>query len=121
MDKLRALYLVESIPAWSRSRTQRAVRKPKVIGADSGLAAEVAGLDEDLLLSQTGAVHLGGALEGFVAVELIRQQTWSRTAFAISHFRESGGAEVDLSAWARASGRCPCLRSGRCSPSLRPT
>lgn len=31
-----------------------------------------------------------------MAGELIRQQTWSRTAFTISHFRESGGAEVDL-------------------------
>ena len=96
VDKLRALYLVESIPAWSRSRTQRAVRKPKMIVADSGLAAELAGLDEELLLSPTGAVHLGGALEGFVAGELVRQQTWSRTDYTISHFRESGGAEVDL-------------------------
>lgn len=96
VDKLRALYLVESIPAWSRSRTQRTVRKPKVIVADSGLAAELAGLDEELLMSPTGAVHLGGALEGFVAGELARQQTWSQTDYTLSHFRESGGAEVDL-------------------------
>lgn len=96
LDKLRSLYLVEVIPAWSRSLTQRKVKKPKVLLGDSGLCAELAGLDENQLLSPTGAVHLGGLLEGFVAGELIRQRTWSESEYRLSHYRESGGTEVDL-------------------------
>lgn len=104
LDKLRALYLVDVIPAWSRSRTQRLVRKPKVTVDDSGLCAELAGLSEDHLLSPTGAVHLGGLLEGFVAGELLRQRTWSQTDFTVSHYRESGGVEVDLVIELRSGG-----------------
>lgn len=104
LDKLRSLYLVEVIPAWSRSRTQRLVRKPKVIVGDSALCAELAGLSEEQLLSPTGAVHLGGLLEGFVAGELLRQRAWSRTDFTLSHYRESGGAEVDLLVELRSGG-----------------
>lgn len=50
---------METIPAWSRSRTQRLVRKPKVIVSDSGLCAELAGLDEATLTSPLGVTHLG--------------------------------------------------------------
>lgn len=94
--QLQALYLVDVIPSWSRSHTQRLVGRTKAFVVDSGLCATLNRLDEGQLLSPLGLNHLGPALEGFVAAELTRQRTWSEEDFELSHFRESGGAEVDL-------------------------
>ncbi len=96
VDLLRSLYLIEAIPAWSRSRTNRLVRKPKLFVTDSGLCARLNQLSEADLRSPLGVNHLGGLLEGFVAAELTRQASWSEIDYTISHFRESGGPEVDL-------------------------
>lgn len=45
------------------------------------------------LLHQDSFGHL---LEGFVASELRRQQTWSSGDFRLFHYRDNDGAEVDL-------------------------
>lgn len=96
VQRLTDLYLVDLVPAWSRSLTQRRVRKPKALVVDSGLATMLDDLGEEDLASPLGVNHLGGLLEGFVAAELMRQRTWSTTRHRLSHYRESGGTEVDL-------------------------
>jgi predicted AAA+ superfamily ATPase len=40
--------------------------------------------------------HVGGLLEGFVATELLKQRTWSQVRFALHHFRDRDGGEVDM-------------------------
>lgn len=96
LDKLEALYLVSRIPAWSRSLVNRRVKKAKYLVTDSALCAALNRVTEQELLTPLGLNHLGPALEGFVAAELLRQSTWSATSYHISHYRESGGAEVDI-------------------------
>lgn len=96
VELLRSLYLIDTIPGWSRSRTNRLVRKPKLFVIDSGLCSRLNNLTDDSLNSPLGVNHMGGLLEGFVAAELARQSTWSEVDFKLSHFRESGGTEVDL-------------------------
>lgn len=96
IDRLEALFLVEFVPAWSRSASNRLVRKAKVLVADSALAAHLVDVTEDDLLSPLGLNQFGPLLEGFVAAELLRQRTWSDVRYRLSHYRESGGAEVDL-------------------------
>ncbi|HOA88089.1 ATP-binding protein [Propioniciclava tarda] len=96
VQRLSDLYLVDSVPGWSRSRTRRVVARAKAHVADSGLAAMLSNLEADDLLSHLGVNHLGGLLEGFVSNELLRQSSWSSTRFDLSHYREAGGAEVDL-------------------------
>nr|WP_276511189.1 ATP-binding protein [Kineosphaera limosa] len=96
VDRLRSLFLIQSIAAWSRSPTSRQIKKPKALVTDSGLAAHLADLTEEELLSPLGVNQFGPLLEGFVAAELLRQQTWSASRFRLSHYRESGGQEVDL-------------------------
>lgn len=95
-QRVSDLFLTASLPAWSRNLTRRRVNKPKACVVDSGLAARLNDLDEADLEDPLGANHLGGLVEGFVASELLRQSTWSSTRYRLSHYRESGGAEVDI-------------------------
>lgn len=74
----------------------RRVKKAKYLVTDSGLCAALNRVTERELLTPMGLNHLAPALEGFVAAELLRQSTWSATSYHISHYRESGGAEVDI-------------------------
>lgn len=96
LDRLDAIFLTQTVPAWSRSASKRLVRKPKIVVSDSALAAHLVDVTEDDLLSPLGLNLFGPLLEGFVASELLRQFTWSEGRFRLSHYRESGGAEVDL-------------------------
>lgn len=93
---LESLYLIKRIPAWSRSLTNRRIKKPKCVVVDSGLCSRLNRLGTADYLSPLGGNYLGPALEGFVAAELVRQSTWSATEFTVSHYRESGRVEVDL-------------------------
>lgn len=96
IQTLEDLYLTDHVPAWSRSLTNRRIKRPKALLLDSGLCARLSGLSFEDLTSPLGANDLGGLLEGFVTAELMRQRSWSDVEYRLSHFRESGGAEVDL-------------------------
>ena len=61
---------------------------------DSGVAANVLGLDEHTLGRTDGAA--GGLLEGFVTMEIARQLTWSRTRADLYHYRTKDKVEVDI-------------------------
>jgi predicted AAA+ superfamily ATPase len=91
---LRAVFLVVELPSWSTSLTTRLVKAPKMMLADSGLAAHVLGVDRARL--EADPQLLGGLLEGFVAMELRKQLTWSARTLRLSHFRHRQGHEVDL-------------------------
>ena len=96
VQTLADLYLTTLIPSWSRSLTNRRIKRPKALLLDSGLCARLGELNIDDLLSPIGTNHLGGLLEGFVVAELTKQATWSAATFRLFHYREAGGAEVDL-------------------------
>ena len=61
---------------------------------DSGLASHLTGFTADRIEDPT--VPLGQLLEGFVAMELRKQLSWSNHPVTLSHFRDRDGAEVDL-------------------------
>lgn len=90
---LELVFLVVSVPAWSRNRSKRLVRTPRLALADTGLLAHLAGwtaagLDHD----PTAA---GPLLENFVLMEAARLASWSRRKPKLFHFRTHGGHEVD--------------------------
>jgi predicted AAA+ superfamily ATPase len=91
---LEIAFLVQTLPAWSANLGKRLVKAPKVLLADSGLMAYLLGMGgERLAINGT----LGGSLlENFVAMELRKQVTWSKTRPAMFHFRTTTGHEVDL-------------------------
>ena len=91
LDLLEGLYLVRSIPAWSRNAGKRLVKAPKVYWRDSGLLHALAGL---LDLEQVlGHPLCGHSWEGY-GIEQIVTRLPKGTTF--SHYRTHAGAEVDL-------------------------
>lgn len=92
-EVLRALYLVDTVPAWVANPSKRLVRSPKVYVTDSGLAAHLLGADAVRL----GADHVlaGRLVEAFVLAEIRRQITWSKKKPSLHHFRTHQGHEVD--------------------------
>lgn len=94
LSLLQAIYLVVAVPAWATSLTTTLVRSPKMVLADSGLAAHLLGVDLQRLRSRPEL--LGPLLEAFVAIELRKQIGWSRSRPKLHHFRSRQGEEVDL-------------------------
>jgi predicted AAA+ superfamily ATPase len=91
---LEATFLVRTLPPWHGSIGQRLVKSPKVMLADSGLAAHLLGADETRL---AGSPELmGRLLEAFVAMEVERLMGWAGNPAALYHFRTRTGSEVDL-------------------------
>jgi hypothetical protein len=91
---LEHLFLIQRLPAWSTNLTSKVARRPKLLLADAGLAADLLGVDEAGLAAPTGPV--GQLLETFVAMELRKQLGWADKHASLFHFRDRGGAEVDL-------------------------
>lgn len=89
-----ATFLLRTLPAWSRNLGTRMVKAPKVMPCDTGLLCWLAGLDAGRL--QGDEPMAGRVLECFVASELMKQSTWSRTRPALYHYRTHGQDEVDL-------------------------
>lgn len=91
---LEEVFLIKRIPAWSRNLSSRAIATPKVAMVDSGIAANLLDLDADSLRQPAGP--LGPLLEGFVAMELARQLTWSQERAELYHYRTKDRVEVDV-------------------------
>ncbi|WP_173083782.1 ATP-binding protein [Phytohabitans rumicis] len=91
---LEEVFLIKRIPAWSRNLSSRATGAAKVAMVDSGIAANLLGQDAGSLRQPTGP--LGPLLEGFVAMEIARQLTWSRERAELYHYRTKDKVEVDL-------------------------
>ena len=90
---LEEVFLIKRIPAWSRNVSTRAVGTPKLAFVDSGIAANLLGVDVRTLLRPGGP--FGPLLEGFVLMELARQLTWSRQRAELFHYRTKDKVEVD--------------------------
>jgi predicted AAA+ superfamily ATPase len=91
---LGEVFLIKRIPAWSRNLSSRAVGTPKVAFVDSGIAANLLGLDAARLRAPESP--LGPLLEGFVAMEIARQLTCSHERAEMYHYRTKDKVEVDI-------------------------
>ena len=95
LARLNTAFLVQTLPAWSTNLSAKVVRRPKLNVIDTGLAAHMIGSTPSRLTG-IGDVALGQLLETFVANELRNQVTWSTERVSLWHFRDRGGAEVDI-------------------------
>lgn len=91
---LQTTFLVQIVPAWSANLGKRLTKAPKVFLTDSGLMTYLLGASGERLAAN-GTIK-GPLVENFVATELRKQLTWSKTQPAMFHFRTSTGHEVDL-------------------------
>ncbi|MFT3887547.1 MAG: ATP-binding protein [Arachnia sp.] len=94
LSLLEEVFLIKRIPAWSRNLSSRAVSTAKVAMVDSGIAANLLGQDARSLARLDAP--LGGLLEGFVAMEISRQLTWSYARAEVFHYRTKDKVEVDI-------------------------
>ena len=93
MRLLEEVFLIKRLPGWSRNLGTRATAAPKLIFADSAIAARLLGL-ESHALRRPGA-PFGTLLESFVLSELARQLTWSHHLADLCHYRDHNKVEVD--------------------------
>lgn len=116
LDLLEGLYLVRSLPPWSRNAGKRLVKSAKVYWRDSGILHALAGLAsrEHVL----GHPLCGASWEGYCIEQILnRLPTKGATA---SHYRTHAGAEVDL-VIEEADGRISAIEIKRTlSPKVTP-
>ena len=115
LDLLEGLYLVRSLPPWTRNVGKRLVKSPKVYWRDSGILHTLAGLLN--LEHVLGHPLCGASWEGYCIEQILGRLP--RGAIA-SHYRTHAGAEVDL-VIERADGEILAVEIKRTlSPKLTP-
>ncbi len=90
---LETLFLVQRIPAWRPGLGPREVHSPKLHLVDSGLLAHLLSADENRIAGDDQVT--GKILENFVAMEIVKHQTWAQTDTRVHHYRD-GRDEIDL-------------------------
>lgn len=115
LDLLEGLYLVRSLPPWTRNAGKRLVKAAKVYWRDSGILHALAGLPT--LEHVLGHPICGASWEGYCIEQILNRLPKGATA---SHYRTHAGAEVDL-VIEQADGRIHAVEIKRTlSPKLTP-
>ncbi len=90
---LRALYLFDQVPAWSKSDYDRLGKRPKWMAADAGLVANLLRWNEE-------GVYLDPQRSGPLVETWVYQQLATQVDFLggyeISHYRDSDKREIDF-------------------------
>jgi predicted AAA+ superfamily ATPase len=86
LNVLEVSYQLIRLPAYTRNRTKRLVKAPKVFWADTGLAMHLAGVTEPA----------GGFLENLVACDLLAWAALVSGPVNVLYWRTAKGAEVDF-------------------------
>ena len=94
LSLIEQLFIVERLPAWSRSSLQRLVKTPKLHFVDSGLAAALRGTTAASI--SPDRIAFGPLLETAVLSELRKQAGWFDGPLRFSHYRDKDGVEVDV-------------------------
>jgi uncharacterized protein len=95
---LESVFLIHRLPAWGTTLGAKAGALPKLHLVDTGVAGQLTKITSEKLtrrLPQTLAEY-GHLLETFVVNEVLKQASWSDQPVVTGHWRERGGAEVDL-------------------------
>lgn len=91
---LSSAFIVQLLPAWSANLSSKVVHRPKIHLLDTGLCAALCGLTAETLTS--APERFGSLIETFAVMELRKQLSWSEAQPSLWHFRDRGGAEVDI-------------------------
>ncbi|MCI0588256.1 MAG: ATP-binding protein [Planctomycetes bacterium] len=82
------------IPPYFENLGKRLVKSPKLYFVDSGLACHLLGIESEATLRDSP--FLGALFEGFVASEVVKEQTGGGRRKEVYHFRDLKGLEVDF-------------------------
>lgn len=92
---LKMMFLCFDVRPWYRNIGKRLVKSPKGYLTDTLLLCHMLGLDLEEIEKNKRAVF-GHILENYIATELIKLLSFSRTRAQLMHFRTSDGKEVDF-------------------------
>ena len=91
---LQVLFPIIELPTWFANLGNRLIKAPKISVADTGLWADILGVDLERLRNDPAL--LGQALENFVVMELRKQSAWSQRGARLYHFRDLKNHEVGI-------------------------
>jgi predicted AAA+ superfamily ATPase len=94
LNALEILYLVESIPAWTRTEYARVGRKPKLFMTDPGLMAALLGGSFDQIVND--ADRSGKLMETFAFHELSVLIDLAGGDYTLYHYRDREHHEIDF-------------------------
>ncbi len=92
---LTQIYVLVRLPAWSANVGTQQVRASRMAIVDSALMAYLLGVTRETL-KQWDATRIGGLLENFVAMELVKEASWTTHGVTLFHWRSTKQHEVDL-------------------------
>lgn len=92
---LEGLFLTQTVPAWSKNLGKRLVKAPKIYINDLNLMSYLLKVDLNDL-PQENPKLFGHILESFVAIELAKQITFSKTRCTLYHYRTASKQEIDF-------------------------
>ena len=90
---LEKLYLLRRLPPWHRNVQKRLVKSPKIHVPDSGLAAALSGITEDMWMDDRG--RFGHLLESFIVQQISIQAGRMESKTRLWHYRDKDKVEVD--------------------------
>ena len=91
---LHSLFIVHTLPSWSRNIKKRLVKSPKIFFVDTVILFQLLNMDINRLRESPRV--LGKATENFVILELLKQTTWHTQKVTLSHFHTETHQEVDI-------------------------
>jgi len=94
LNLLQAIFLIQTLPAWSGNLGKRLVKAPKLFLVDTGIACHLMGIENESALRNHSLA--GNLLENFVVCEIVKQLSWANHRARAFHFRSHTGQEVDL-------------------------
>ncbi len=93
LDLLKALFLLQTVPAWSSDSSMKFAKTAKGYLVDTGLLCYLERLDKEALEDVN---RLGPVLENFVASELMKLCSFSQSRPWLMHLRTVKQKEVDF-------------------------
>lgn len=94
VSALKALYVIDRVPAWNKTDYDRVGKMPKHFATDTGLMASCLGWnEEDAFLD--GDLS-GKLIESWVYHEISAIAESSKERYAISHYRDKDKREIDF-------------------------
>lgn len=93
-ELLHSLFIIHTLPSWSRNLTKRLVKSPKVYFVDTLLLLHLLNFDIQRLIQNTQL--MGKVAENFVILELLKQSTWNEKKVELFHFHTEGRHEIDI-------------------------
>ena len=94
VSALKALYVIDRVPAWNKTDYDRAGKMPKFFASDAGLVANCLDWNEEETFLD-GDLS-GKLIESWVYHEISAIAECSKGRYAISHYRDKDKREIDF-------------------------